>query len=282
MRFLQGCFATVLALIAVFIGTAVLAAVVLPPSDEQAQKPKHEQADGAKPKAEAPPDVGAKVEPKKPQEKPEDALAAGSASASASVAQGRDGDTTVTVTEVVDGDTFDISEPVQGMDRVRLIGVDTPEVYGGEEPCGPEASEYTTRRLEGERVSLEIGEDPEDPYGRLLAYIFIGNEFYNETLVEEGLAKAESYPPNTKYDGQLESAEEMAVAPSCSSDSSASASASESASDSASASASPSGGGKLNNGVDDVNCEDLSGPVQVGANDEDNLDSDGDGVGCDT
>jgi len=50
------------------------------------------------------------------------------------------------------------------MDRVRLIGIDTPEVYGGEEPCGQEASDFTTQRLEGQQARLEIGEDPEDPY----------------------------------------------------------------------------------------------------------------------
>jgi len=63
----------------------------------------------------------------------------------------------------------------------------------------------------------------------------------------------------------------------------ASDSASASGSGSASASPNPSGGAnsKLSNGIDDVNCSDLNGPVQVGSNDEDNLDADGDGTGCD-
>ena len=39
--------------------------------------------------------------------------------------------------------------------------------------------------------------------------------------------------------------------------------------------------GKLNNGINDLNCEDLPGPVKVGANDEDQLDADGNGWGCD-
>src|SRR5215208_3118564 len=198
----------------------------------------------------------------------------------------------VLVVSVVDGDTFDISPAIQGMSRVRMIGVDTPEVYGGTEPCGPEASEYTTRHLEGRRVTLGVGEDPEDPYGRLLAWVWIDGQMFNKMLVSEGLAEAVSYPPNTRYDPKLEHAEALAKKPSCA-DSSTSASASQTASATASSSANPSegsGGGdsrlhnggddRLHNGVDDVNCSDLSGPVTVDAADEDNLDADGDGTGC--
>jgi micrococcal nuclease len=167
------------------------------------------------------------------------------------------------------------------MDRVRLIGIDMPEVYGGEEPCGQEASDFTTQRLEGQQVRLEIGEDPEDPYGRLLAYAFVEDEFFNESLVSEGLAEAVSYPPNTKYDSVLEAAEATAQTPVCGGgDASAGTSASASASASVSASPSDEANSKLNNGVDDVNCSDLPGPVQVGSNDEDNLDEDNDGTGC--
>ena len=184
----------------------------------------------------------------------------------------------VLVVSVVDGDTFDISPAVRGMDRVRMIGVDTPEVHGGTEPCGPEASEYTTRHLEGRRVTLGVGEDPEDPYGRLLAWVWIDGQMFNKMLVSEGLAEAVSYPPNTRYDQMLAQAEALARTPAC-------ADASQSASATASPSANPpegSGGGdgRLHNGVDDVNCSDLSGPVTVDARDEDNLDADGDGTGC--
>ena len=214
------------------------------------------------------------------------ASASASASAGASASTGAtpepSGGKTVTVVDVVDGDTFDIDHPIQGMDRVRLIGIDTPEVYGGEEPCGQEASDFTTQRLKGQQVRLEIGEDPEDPYGRLLAYAFVEDEFFNETIVSEGLAEAVSYPPNTKYGSVLEAAEATAKTPVCGGGSDASASVSASSSASASASGSPSGdaNSKLNNGVDDVNCSDLPGPVQVGSNDEDNLDEDNDGTGC--
>src|SRR5829696_6991045 len=190
----------------------------------------------------------------------------------------------VLVVSVVDGDTFDISPAVQGMDRVRMIGVDTPEVYGGTEPCGPEASEYTTRHLEGRRVTLGVGEDPKDPCGRLLAWVWLDGQMFNKMLVLAGLAEAVSYPPDTRYDQKLAQAEALARTPACA-DASQSASASQTASPTASPSANPpegSGGGdsRLHNGVDDVNCSDLSGPVTVDARDEDNLDADGDGTAC--
>jgi micrococcal nuclease len=190
----------------------------------------------------------------------------------------------VLVVSVVDGDTFDISPAVRGMDRVRMIGVDTPEVYGGTEPCGPEASKFTTRHLEGRRVTLGVGEDPKDPYGRLLAWVWLDGQMFNKMLVSAGLAEAVSYSPNTRYDQKLEQAEALARTPACA-DASQSASASQTASATASPNATPpeaSGGGdsRLHNGVDDVNCSDLSGPVTVDARDEDNLDADGDGAGC--
>src|ERR671917_2500289 len=55
-------------------------------------------------------------------------------------------DARATVTRVVDGDTVDISPTVEGLSRVRLIGVDTPETYGGAQPYGSEASESTAKR----------------------------------------------------------------------------------------------------------------------------------------
>jgi len=78
----------------------------------------------------------------------------------------------VSVTDVVDGDTIDVSPRAEGKTRVRLIGVDTPEVFGGEEPCGPEASDFTTEQLEGQDVTLEFDEDRIDSYDRALAYVW--------------------------------------------------------------------------------------------------------------
>jgi micrococcal nuclease len=107
---------------------------------------------------------------------------------------------TVRVTRVVDGDTIDISPSVRGLSRVRLIGMDTPEVYFDTQPYGPEASAFAKQHLEGEEVRLELDVQKVDPYGRLLAYVYLPNgEMFNETLLEEGYAQVATFPPNVKY-----------------------------------------------------------------------------------
>ena len=81
----------------------------------------------------------------------------------------------VTVTRVVDGDTVEVSPAVGGKEDVRLIGVDTPETVDPNEdvqPYGPQASRFTTRKLEGERVTLEFDQDREDRFDRLLSCRF--------------------------------------------------------------------------------------------------------------
>jgi micrococcal nuclease len=109
-------------------------------------------------------------------------------------------DATVEVTRVVDGDTIDISPSVEGRSRVRLIGMDTPEVYFGTQPYGPEASAFAKHELDGVRVSLELDVQKIDPYGRLLAYVYLPDgRMFNEALVEEGYAQVATFPPNVKY-----------------------------------------------------------------------------------
>jgi endonuclease YncB( thermonuclease family) len=75
------------------------------------------------------------------------------------------------VTHVVDGDTIDVRSKHRS-DRIRLIGIDTPEVYGGAECGGPEASAAMKRLAEGRQVKLvtDPTQDRRDRYGRLLAY----------------------------------------------------------------------------------------------------------------
>jgi len=121
----------------------------------------------------------------------------------------------VTVTDVVDGDTIDVSTQVEGTNRVRLIGVDTPEVFGGEEPCGSEASDFTTEQLEGQDVTLQFDEDRIDPYDRALAYVWVPDldgELFNETLVRRGLARVSTFEPNVKYEDRFLAAESEAKA----------------------------------------------------------------------
>lgn len=122
--------------------------------------------------------------------------------------------TVVTVTNVVDGDTVDIDPTIDGVGRVRFIGVDTPEVSGRQEPGGPEASAFTTEQLEGEQVALEFDEERLDRFGRLLAYVWLpGGELFNETLVREGYAEVATFPPNTKYEARFLAAQEGTVQP---------------------------------------------------------------------
>lgn len=103
------------------------------------------------------------------------------------------------VTKISDGDTIHVT--YQGRDeRVRLIGVDTPEVssYGGQGECfGEEAGLYARSRLGGRTVRLEFDVDLRDRYDRLLAYVYVGDELFNLTLVRLGYAAADPVPPDT-------------------------------------------------------------------------------------
>ncbi|GED13762.1 thermonuclease family protein [Aneurinibacillus migulanus] len=113
----------------------------------------------------------------------------------------------VTVTKVVDGDTF--KAKINGKEEsIRLIGIDTPETVHPNKPVqpyGPEASAYTKKRLDGQTVTLEFDVQQRDKYGRLLAYVWLGNaknpkaEMLNQTLVKEGYAQVATFPPNVKY-----------------------------------------------------------------------------------
>jgi len=119
----------------------------------------------------------------------------------------------VTVTRVVDGDTIEISPALGGVSDVRLIGMDTPEtVDPGEpvEPLGPRASAFAKQRLTGKRVGLEFDVERTDQYGRLLAYVYLGDQMFNEVLVRQGLAQAYPYPPNTRYQGRFAIAQRLA------------------------------------------------------------------------
>jgi micrococcal nuclease len=101
---------------------------------------------------------------------------------------------------VVDGDTVEVV--LDGREiHVRLIGIDTPETVAPGEPVecyGPQASAYTKRSLEGRTVGLEFDVERQDQYGRTLAYVWLGDELFNETLVAEGYALVTTYPPNVK------------------------------------------------------------------------------------
>jgi len=122
---------------------------------------------------------------------------------------------TVAVTRVVDGDTIEVNPPLSWTEDVRLLGVDTPEtVDPGEpvEPYGPEASAFTKRQLEGERVTLIFDQERTDQYGRALAYVRISgqSETFNETLLKQGYAQLYIVSPNDRYEARFSQAQEQA------------------------------------------------------------------------
>lgn len=110
------------------------------------------------------------------------------------------------VVRVVDGDTIVLSgiaigEPDRaGGRKARLIGIDTPEVYGGVECMGREASAYTRQRLDGRDVLVAFDVDPLDRYGRALVYVWEADGgFFNERIVADGFAQPMTVPPNVRY-----------------------------------------------------------------------------------
>jgi micrococcal nuclease len=117
--------------------------------------------------------------------------------------------TTVLVTKVVDGDTIE----VEGGQKVRYIGIDTPETVDPRQAVqcyGQDASNKNKQLVEGKRVTLEKDVSETDRYGRLLRYVYVDGVFVNEYLVKEGFAKASSYPPDIKYQEKFTQAENSA------------------------------------------------------------------------
>lgn len=117
------------------------------------------------------------------------------------------------VTRVVDGDTIIVD--IDGVEeRVRLIGVDTPESVHPDADRNVEygkiASDFTKSQLEGKDVTLEYDVQERDQYGRILAYVYLGGKMFNKTLLEEGHAKVATYPPNVKYVDDFKSIQEQA------------------------------------------------------------------------
>lgn len=118
-----------------------------------------------------------------------------------------------TVERIVDGDTIvvrDSGAPV----RVRLIGIDTPEVRP-EPECGADAATARLRELtpDGSRVWSTSDREPLDRYDRELLYLWNADGvFVNEALVAEGHAESLRIPPNTRYATEFADAERSAKA----------------------------------------------------------------------
>lgn len=106
--------------------------------------------------------------------------------------------TSAVVKRVVDGDTFETTDGK----KVRLIGVNTPEITNGKsEAYGREAQKFTQSLLVGQTIYMFQDAGPKDKYDRLLRYVFLHSEptMVNELLVAEGYANTMTIPPNVLY-----------------------------------------------------------------------------------
>lgn len=118
----------------------------------------------------------------------------------------------ILVTRVIDGDTLEL----ESGERVRLIGIDTPEIHTSDKlyrdarrtkqdiktirALGRRAYEFTKNLVEGKRIRLEFDAEKHDKYDRLLAYVYLKDAtFVNAQIVKEGYASLMTFPPNVKY-----------------------------------------------------------------------------------
>ncbi len=118
-----------------------------------------------------------------------------------------------TVNRVVDGDTVNIELDGQE-ETVRLLLVDTPETKHPNlpvQPFGPEASDFAVEKLAGKEIQIEFDGPERDNYDRLLGYIWVDGENFNQLLLEEGLARyAYVYDPPYTHQDEMKQAEQRA------------------------------------------------------------------------
>ena len=107
------------------------------------------------------------------------------------------------VERAVDGDTI----VLVGGERVRYIGMDTPELHHPKKPVqfyAREAWLFNRQLVEGKPVRLEFDVEPRDKYGRLLAYVFLEDgTFVNAEMVRQGYARILTIPPNVAHHEQF-------------------------------------------------------------------------------
>lgn len=118
------------------------------------------------------------------------------------------------VERIVDGDTIKL----RNGERVRYIGVDTPELARDGRPAQPfalEAMECNRALLGNGTVKLVFDEERTDRYGRLLAYVYAGPDhtvMVNRELVRRGCARTLSIAPNTEHAREFRDLERAARA----------------------------------------------------------------------
>ena len=115
------------------------------------------------------------------------------------------------VIRVIDGDTIEVT--IDGkVEKVRYIGIDSPEPYSEEVPeCfSKEASMANRNLVENKKVTLVPDLEDRDRYDRLLRYVYVGDVFVNKELVKDGFAEAINIKPNSTHYNEFLSLEEQA------------------------------------------------------------------------
>jgi micrococcal nuclease len=104
------------------------------------------------------------------------------------------------VVSIVDGDTIKVRIGDR-TETVRYIGMNTPVLHHptkGVEPLTREATEANRKLVGGQTVRLELDVQERDRYGRLLAYVYLGDMMVNAELVAQGYAQVMTIPPNAR------------------------------------------------------------------------------------
>jgi micrococcal nuclease len=112
-----------------------------------------------------------------------------------------------TVASITDGDTIRVILADGSNVPVRLIGIDAPETN---DALTAESKEFLASLLEDQEVYLVPDVSNRDMFDRLLRYVYVGENFINEEMVENGFAVAKEYPPDTAHADELAQAQERA------------------------------------------------------------------------
>ncbi len=118
------------------------------------------------------------------------------------------------VDDATDGDTLRITKASGADLTVRLIGIDTPEVFGITECGGPAASKEMHQLADSKRVKVttDPSQDRHDAYGRLLAYVvrISGGKDLGRSMLEQGLANVYIFEDPFRRLDSYEAAEQRA------------------------------------------------------------------------
>lgn len=115
------------------------------------------------------------------------------------------------VNRVVSGQTVEaslVNNPNTTVQRIRLLGLSAP--LKEQAPWGDRARQRLADLVQEQKVILEFDVERKDRSDRLLAYIWKDSLLVNQYLVSEGLAIADPYPLNSKYDARLSRAQSKA------------------------------------------------------------------------